>query len=167
MRVFVGVWKVGGGRLRGDGNVGSGNLEEEELAGFGRRAGGGAEIAGGDAGVEDVGDGVVGVELSAGAAVGVHVREDAEDGGVADVDDDDAVFVGGHGDGTDLLDAEGYVEFFVGDGFVGFGVEDADGDMRGLVRWRGFGCLRGEGGGEDKEERGGSEAEAGFVSQEG
>ena len=72
----------------------------------------------------DGGDGVVGVEFGARTAVGVHVREDADGGGVAGVDEDDAVFVGGHGYGADLLGAEGYVQMFVRDGLVGLGVDD-------------------------------------------
>lgn len=54
-----------------------------------------AEVAGGDAGGEDGGDGVVGVELGAGAAVGVHVGEDADGVEVAEVNEDEAVLVGG------------------------------------------------------------------------
>jgi hypothetical protein len=102
------------------------NFEEDEFAGFGLWAGAAAEIAGGDSVLDDGGDGVVGVELGARAAVGVHVREDADDGRVAVVHEDDSVFVGGHGDGADLIDLEGYVQSFVGDGFVGLGVDDFD-----------------------------------------
>lgn len=91
-----------------------------------------AEIAGGDAGFDDGVDGVVGVELEARAAVGVHVREDADDGCFAVVDGDDAIFICGHRDGADLIDAEGYVQLFVVDRFVGLGVDDFDVEGRGL-----------------------------------
>ena len=107
-------------------DVGFGDFVEDEFAGSGCGAGAAAEIAGSDAGFADGVDGVVGVELVAWTAVGVHIGEDADGGGVAVFDEDDAVFVGGHGDGADLLGAEGYVEALVVDGLVGLGVDDAD-----------------------------------------
>ena len=119
------------------------DFEEDEFARFGGCASA-AEVAGGDAGFEDGGDGVVGVELGAWAAVGVHVGEDADGGGVSWIDEDDAVFVGGHGDGADLVDLEGYVELFVVDGFVGLGVDDLDLDWLGLGLGERWNCGDGE-----------------------
>lgn len=50
---------------------------------------------------------------------------------------------------------EGDVEALVGDGFVGAGVEDADGDVRGWVGWGGGrGGLRWSDGGENDAEVG-------------
>lgn len=48
------------------------------------------------------------------------------------MDEDKAALVGGHGDGADLVGAEGHVELFVGDGFVGLCVEDADVELLGV-----------------------------------
>lgn len=106
MGVLVGVGQLGGGLRWVGGDVGFGDLEEDEFAGFRDGFGRAAEVAGGDPGFEDRGYGVVGVELAAWAAVGVHVREDADGGGGAGVYEDDAVFVGGHGDGAYLVGAE-------------------------------------------------------------
>src|SRR6202035_5874775 len=88
--VLVGVgWRRQ--RRRGiGGDEGFGNFEEDEFAGFGLWAGAAAEVASGDAVFDDGVDGVVGVELSARAAVGVHVGEDADDGCVAVVHEDDS-----------------------------------------------------------------------------
>jgi hypothetical protein len=86
-----------------------GNFVEDEFAGVDARFGVAAEIAGDDSSFEDSVDGVVGVELAARAAVGVHVREDADDGRVAIVHENDSVLVGAHGNGADLICLEGYV----------------------------------------------------------
>ena len=117
-------------------NVGLGDLVEEEFARLCRVLRAAAEIAGGDAGVADGVNGVIGVELGAGAAVGVHVGEDADGGGAARIDQNDAVFVGGHRDRADLIDAESYVEALVGDGLVGLCVDDSDSELVGWLRRR-------------------------------
>ena len=70
--------EVGVGGFARFGDKGAGNFEEEELAWFGSGMGGGAEVGGGDASGVDGGEGVVGVELGTGAAVGVEVGEDAD-----------------------------------------------------------------------------------------
>ena len=67
-------------------DVGLGNLVEDEDARLRCRVGAAAEIAGGDAGLADGCDGVVGEEFAAWTAVAVHIGEDADDGGVAGVD---------------------------------------------------------------------------------
>src|SRR5260370_13746524 len=90
------------------GDEGFGNFEEDEFAGFRLWAGAAAEIDGGDAAFDNAVDGVVGVELGAWAAVGVHVGEDADYGCAAVVHEDDSAFVGCHGNAADLVDAEGY-----------------------------------------------------------
>jgi len=126
MRVLVGVGQAAGWRVSEGWDVGLGDLVEEEFAGACVVLRAPAKVAGGNAGVADGVDGIVGVEFGAWTAVGVHVREDADSGGLAGVDEDGAGFVGGHGDGADLICFEGYVEAFVGDGLVGFGVDDSD-----------------------------------------
>src|ERR1700680_2516651 len=103
MRILIGVGQGGDGWFWKFTDECSGDLEEDELAGFGLWFGTAAEIAGGDSVAEDICDGIVGVELGTGAAVGVHVREDADDACSSRVHDDDAVFVGGHLDGPDLV----------------------------------------------------------------
>ena len=80
--VLVGVGRRRQRRCGVRGDEGFGNFEEDEFAGLRPRAGAAAEIAGGDSVFDDGVDGVVGVELGAWAAVGVHVREDADDGRV-------------------------------------------------------------------------------------
>lgn len=114
-------------------DIGLGDLVEQEFAGPRCVLRAAAEVTGGDAGVADRVDRVIGVELRARAAVGIHVGEDADSGGLAGVDEDDAVFIGGHGDRADLIDAEGYVEVLVVDGFVGLGVDDADAEWVGWL----------------------------------
>jgi hypothetical protein len=57
---------------------------------------------------------------------------------MAGVDEDDAIFVGGHGDRADLIDAEGYVEPLVGDWLVGFGVDDSDAELVGWLGKQGY-----------------------------
>ena len=109
MGVLVGVGR-GRERRRGiAGYVGLRNFEEDEFARFSLWARAATQIAGGDTGLDDGVNGVVGIEFGARAAVGVHVREDADDGCGAVVHEYDSVFVGGHGDRTDLICFEGYV----------------------------------------------------------
>src|SRR5216683_211524 len=97
VRVLIGVGQGAGGRFGIVRDEGLGDFVEGEDAGFGSWVSVAAEIAGGEAAAEDSGDGVVGVELAAGAAVGVHVREDADGGRLSCVHEDDSVLVGGHG----------------------------------------------------------------------
>ena len=113
-----GDWRIGKGW-----DIALGNLEEDKLSRLCCRVAA-AQISRGDAGSHNGCDGVVGVKFAARTAVGVHVREDADGAGVARIDEDDSVLVGGHGDRADLVASEGYVEFLIGDGFVGLRVDD-------------------------------------------
>ena len=131
VRVLIGVRQAACGRLPEAGDVGLGNLVEEKFPGACVVLCASAEVAGGDAGVADGVDGVVSVELGARATISVHVREDADCRSVAGVDKDNAVFVGGHGDGAYLIDAQGYIEALVVDGLVGLGVDDSDAELVG------------------------------------
>lgn len=151
--------EVGGGGLAVLADGVFGDDEEQELTRFGGGVGGGAEVAGGDAGVEEVGEWIVGVELGAGSAVGVEVGEDADGCGAGAVDEDLAEFVRGEDFVTDLVRGEGDVEALVGDGLVGLGVEDADGEA-GWEDGGGFGVcgsVRGLGDGGYREEGDGAE----------
>lgn len=134
MGVLVGVGQAAGRRVSEGWDVGLGNFEENEFAWVGPWFGGTAEIAGGDSAFENGVDGIVGVELATRAAVGVHIGEDADDGCCSVVHENDAVFVGGHGDGADLIDLERYVQSFVVDRLVGFGVDHFDVEGWGLSR---------------------------------
>ena len=97
MRILIGV---GHGADRWIGvrrDKGSGNLKENEYAGLSLRTGTAAEIACSDSGLANRIDGIVGIELAARPAIGIHIRQDADDGGIAGVDIDDSVFIRAHG----------------------------------------------------------------------
>jgi len=132
LRLLLGRDRYGGCMRRGRRGVrrdiGFGSHKEDEFSGLRLGSGIAAQIAGGHAIGLNLGNGVVGVKLAARTAVGVHVREDADDGRMARVYVDDAVLVRLHGDGSNLIDSQGYVEALVGDGMVGLCVDDFDPD---------------------------------------
>ena len=72
------------------------NLEQNEYAGFRLRTGAAAEIARSDSVLANRIDRIVGVELSSRPAIGIHIRQDADDGGISGVDIDDSVFIRSH-----------------------------------------------------------------------
>lgn len=109
-------------------DISFGSLEENEFSGLRLGSGIAAQIAGGNAIGLNLGNGIVGVKLATRTAVGIHIREDADDARVARVHVDDAVFVRLHGDGSNLIDSQCYVEILVGDGLVGLCVDDSDSD---------------------------------------
>ena len=97
MRILIGV---GHGADRWVGirrDKGFGNLEQNEYAGLRLRTCTAAEIAGSDSGLANGIEGIVGIELAAWPAICIHIRQDADDGGIAGVDIDDSVFVRAHG----------------------------------------------------------------------
>ena len=113
-------------------NISFRDFEDGKVARLWRWFGAAAKIACRDPGAENRGDGVVGVEFGAWTAVGIHVGEDADGGGVSGIHEDDSVFVGGHGYGSDLIYSEGYVQVLVGDGLIGLCVDNFDFQLMGL-----------------------------------
>ena len=97
VRILVGV---GHGTYRWMGirrDKGFGYLEQNELAGFRLRTSAAAEIARSNSGLANGIDGIVGIKFGARPAIGIHIRQDADDGGIPGVDVDDPVFVRAHG----------------------------------------------------------------------
>jgi hypothetical protein len=107
-------------------NISFRDFEDGKVARLWRWFGAAAKIACRDPGAENRGDGVVGVELPAWAAIGIHVREDADGGGVSGIHKDDSVFVSGHGYGPDLVYSERYVQVLVCNRLVGLCVDDSN-----------------------------------------
>lgn len=85
------------------------------------------EITRGDAVFTNLCNRVVLIEFVARTAIGVHVREKANDGSGACRYIDDAILVCGHCDGANLIFTEGNVQFFVQDGAIVSCINNLDG----------------------------------------